>query len=209
LYKKERMSDIKYAFMGPSSVVGVSGDAGAVTISGSDLFVTPGEKLQHAKIGGASGSVEGSLKVVNASLMGSHNNNTLKAIGGIVMSGTTKNDSIISLNANHIELNSSSTNSLTMKVESTLIFNATDNGEIHLADNLKITNTEASTSVTSGSIVTAGGAGIAKDMYVGGNLDVESGSSITDGTATLLSGALSAVTTLGVTDVATFTNVTD
>ena len=110
---------INYAFMGPSSEVGISGDAGAVTISGSDLFVTAGQKLKDSKIGGdGSASAVGSLRVVNASLMGSHNNETLKAIGGIVMSGTTKNDSIISLNANHIELNSSSTNSLTMMAPS-------------------------------------------------------------------------------------------
>ena len=127
------MSDIKYNFMGPSSEVVITQSVtGAVTVSGVDLTVAEGKKL----------STNGSISnVVNAQIMGAHVGgiaNTVSAIGGIVMVGTNATDSIISLNASQIELNSSTGTSLKMKVDTTLIFESSGTGEIQITDKLDI-----------------------------------------------------------------------
>jgi len=87
-----------------------------------------------------------------------------------------------------------------------LVLDPNGTGDVTTADQLRVTNTTASTNSTSGALIVTGGVGIAGDLYMGGSLNGGQLDNLTIGSLTPAAGTFS---TLTVNGLATFQELSE
>jgi len=95
----------------------------------------------------------------------------------------------------------------TTETNADLVLNPNGTGDVTTADQVRVTNSTASTNATSGALIITGGMGVAGDLYLGGALNGGTLDNLTIGSVTPAAGTFSSLTVNGLATFSEFAEV--